>query len=404
MRVFLETLRSGSVSGAAERCNMSQPAATQAIGKLEAVVGAQLVLRLPRTITPTPSGALFRGRVERALDHLRVGALEARRISGHKPLQKSDFSRNVTPAQIRALIAVAGSGSFTVAARRLALSQPSVHRAARHLEEIAGVPLFRTTAVGVDLTAGAQVLALRAKLAQAEIRQGFEEIGTALGRDRATFALGSLPLARTAIVPRATHAMICQTPGFQVQVVDGRYDALLRSLREGDLDCLIGALRSPAPADDVTQERLFDDALAIVAHASHPLAQSKDVTLEATMAFPWVAPPKQTPAGRYLFDTLRIGTRDQTPVRVVSSSLVMLRGILAQGPYVSIISRHQISIEEAHGDIVPLPVRLAGNLRAIGLTYRRDWRPTDTQARYLDLLRGASRDSACGAVSDHAAQ
>jgi LysR family transcriptional regulator of gallate degradation len=387
MRVFVETVRTGSVSLAAERCSLSQPAATQAIGRLEADIGAPLLVRRARRFAVTPCGALFVRRVETALDHLHQGARASLRGPREGSAKRRPYDRLVTSAQLRTLIAVANAGSFTVAARTLDLAQPTVHRAARSLEEIAGVPFFQATGSGVELTTAAMAFVLGAKLAQAEIRQGIEEIGKELGEDLGTFNLGSLPLARTSIVPRAVHALISSTQGVQVRVVDGRYPELLRSLREGDLDCLIGALRDPPPADDVTQEPLFLDELAIVAHPSHPLAGRKGLALDDTLAYPWVAPPKSTPAGTYLFETLRIDQQPTTPVRVVSSSLVMLRGILAEGHYISIISRHQISIEESDGHIVPLDVSLTNSSRTIGLTYRSNWRPTDTQMLFMKHLR-----------------
>ncbi|WP_306734122.1 LysR family transcriptional regulator [Marimonas arenosa] len=388
MRVFLETARTGSVSMAADRCALSQPAATQAIKRLEHGLGAELLVRRTRSFALTRCGGLFAARVEAALTHLHNGAKAAMRGADRA---RAPFDRMVTAAQLRTLIAVAGSGSFTVAALKLGLSQPTVHRAARGLEEAAGVPFFRATASGVELTQAAQAFVLGAKLALAEIRQGVEEITREMGEERSQFVLGSLPLARTAIVPKATHAMIAGSPGVQVRVVDGRYDDLLRSLREGDIDCMIGALRDPPPADDIVQERLFDDALAIVAHPSHPLAGLTGLTLEDTLAYPWIAPPKSAPAGQYLFETLRIQDRPETPVRVVSSSLVLLRGLLAEGPYVSIISRHQIAVEERAGLITPLDIALTGDRRPIGLTTRAGWRPTETQDRFLDHLRAFAR-------------
>ena len=183
--------------------------------------------------------------------------------------------------------------------------------------------------------------------------------------------------------------MVSQVSGFQIRVLEGRYSGLLRSLREGDLDCLIGALRNPAPADDVEQEFLFQDALAVVAHPSHPLAKSRGLTLtlEDTLDFPWIAPPKETPAGQFLFEKLRIQDRPETPVRVVSSSLAVLRGVLAQGNYVSIVSRHQVHVDAQLGSIIPLNIRLSGHKRNIGLTFRRNWTPTKTQQQFIDFLR-----------------
>lgn len=386
MRVFLETAKSGSVSVAADACALSQPAATQAIRRLERDLDASLLVRQNRGFVPTECGALFQARAKTALEHLHNAAMAAER---GKARANAPLDRVVTAAQLRTLIAIAGAGSFTVAAKRLGLSQPTVHRAARGLEEAAGVAFFKATPVGVELTPAAQKFVLGAKLALAEIRQGLAEIGRAQGVERSRFVLGSLPLARTAIVPRAAHAMVSARPGMQVRVVDGRYDELLRSLREGDLDCMIGAMRDPPPAEDIVQEPLFGDALAIVAHPSHPLASLRGVTLEETLAYPWVAPPKTTPAGQYLYESLGIGQRPQTPVRVVSSSLVMVRGILAEGPYVSIISRHQVSVEERDGHIAVLDIDLKNNQRAIGLTTRAGWRPTESQAQFIQHLRDA---------------
>ncbi|PSL18931.1 LysR family transcriptional regulator [Shimia abyssi] len=387
MRVFLEAAATGSVSHAAERCHLSQPAATQAITRLESDLGAALLIRRRQQFSLTECGIAFQKRATSALAHLETGARAALRAAGATRRRRPSFERAVTAAQLRTLIAIANSGSFTVAARNLDLSQPTVHRAARSLEAQAEMTFFTARPSGVALTPAAESFVLGAKLAQAEIRQGIEEISRAQGKDKGTFLLGSLPLARTTIVPRAIHAMVSDNDGIQIRVIDGRYLELLRSLREGDLDCLIGALRDPPPADDVHQEFLFRDALAIVAHPSHPLAQRPSATLQDTLAYPWIAPPRETPGGQFLFETLRIEDREQTPVRIVSSSMVMLRSILAEGPYVSVVSRHQISVDENLGMITPLNIPLTGHHRDIGLTYRKGWHPTKTQAQFIEFLQ-----------------
>jgi DNA-binding transcriptional LysR family regulator len=387
IRVFLETARTGSVSEAAERCHLSQPAATQAIARLEADLGTPLLIRKRKRSVVTPCGAIVEHRAAKALQHLREGVQSAQREAGGKTRRKQSFDVSVTASQLRNLIAIADAGSFTVAAHSLGLSQPTVHRTARSLEAVAGIPFFTARSSGVRLTPAAEAFVRGAKLAKAEIRQTLEEISREIGQEQGTFVLGSLPLARTSIAPKAIHAMVSQVEGFQVRVVEGRYDELLRSLREGDIDCLIGALRSPAPAEDIVQDFLFRDALAIVAHPDHPLAKRRGLMLSDLLDFPWIAPPKQTPAGQYLFETLRLQDREQTPVKVVSSSMAILRGVLAEGPYLSVVSRHQINVDETLGAIAALDVSLSGHLRDIGLTYRHDWIPTETQAQFIEHLR-----------------
>ncbi len=405
LRVFMEVARCHSVSGAAKLAHLSQPAVTQAVSKLEQEFGAPLFQRLSDGMLPTAIGSAFLARVKVALDYLETGAREMIRISRRavasenaagtgrsgSRIRQRRLDHLFTATQLRALVALSEAGNFSVAARRIGVSQPSIHRAARNLESIAGMPLFNASAEGVDLTPAATLLALYTRLALAELQQGRDEVADLLGHDSGLIRIGSLPLARTSILPEAVDALISETQGVQVQVVDGSYSELLNRLRHGELDFLIGALRYPPPADDVEQEVLFKDPLAIVAGANHPLAKDAQIPIENTLDYPWIAPPRSTPAGTYLFEKLRIQDMPKTPVRVVSSSLILLRGLLATGNYITIISVHQVRHELESGLFVTLDVKLDGSERAIGLTFRRDWRPTPSQARLLDLVRMAAR-------------
>ena len=388
LRVFLEVARSHSISMAASRAHLSQPAVTQAVSNLEHQLGIQLFQRKNVGFHTTEIGALFMLRVSRALELLKTGA---RSCLAHSKSEKSagfsNFDELITAAQLRAIVAVSEAQNFSIAAANLGLSQPSVHRSARNLESLSGVRFFERSSSGITPTIAAQAFIRFTKLAYAEITQGLDEISVLNGMDTTTITVGSLPLARTHILPLAVNEMIQSTNGVQVNVIDGPYATHLQRLRSGDIDCIIGALREPIPAEDIVQERLFSDPLAIVAAHNHPLVGKAALTLEDALAYPWVAPPKNTPAGRYLFEKLQIQERKKTPVRAVSSSLVFLRGLLAQGEYLTIISRHQISEEVRQGLLVPLPIALNNSERPIGITFRKDWRPTETQSKFVDLLR-----------------
>lgn len=391
LRVFREVVRCKSVSLAAEQVHLSQPAVTQAISKLATDLGITLFERRSDGMYITEIGAVFAYRVDKALNHLQVGAREAVRLGQrHGARGFHQFDRLVTSAQLRALIATADASNFSMAARKIGISQPSLHRAARNLEQLSGLRLFNTAQEGVSLTLAAQEFSRRAKLAFAELKQGLDQVGAYLGRDSTHIVIGSLPLARTHILPNAIAKMIAGPNSVQIRVVDGPYEELLHRLRQGDFDCIIGALRLPPPVDDIVQETLFEDPLSIVVGNKHPLLERKNLTLEDTLEFPWVAPPKRTPAGTYLYEFLKIGELAQTPVRVVSSSHVLLRGLLTSGPFVTIISQRQARHEIEEGLLVPLPIELPNSARPIGLAFREDWRPTPTQSQFVKLLREAA--------------
>ena len=81
-------------------------------------------------------------------------------------------------------------------------------------------------------------------------------------------------------------------------MITAPYDDLLDHLRHGAIDFLLGALREPAPIEDVIQEPLFEDPLSVVARADHPLARRNSVDHADLLAFPWAVPGAETPDPR----------------------------------------------------------------------------------------------------------
>lgn len=68
---FLEIYRAGSLSAAAQRLGLSQPAVTGQLARLEEQLGEQLFIRTSRGVTPTPGAAALASRVGRPLDEIR---------------------------------------------------------------------------------------------------------------------------------------------------------------------------------------------------------------------------------------------------------------------------------------------------------------------------------------------
>ncbi|MFD0981130.1 LysR family transcriptional regulator [Tropicimonas aquimaris] len=392
LRAFCETARVGSISAAASEVHLSQPAITQALAKLEKSLDVALFVRNRVGIFLTEPGTGFRDRVARAQEHLRQGAERCGRAGGRK--RSGGFQRFdhlVTSAQLRALLAVEDAGNFSWAARRVGIAQPALYRTARDLERLSGVSLYGKTAQGIELTPAAQALALSARLAYAELKQGIDEINAWLGHDSAEVVIGAMPLAKSYVLPKAINDLTRLRPDVRVRVVDGPYADLLHGLRHGQIDLLIGALRDPVPADDVEQAPLFDDALAILARSGHPLAERTFVAIRDLADYAWVTPPKGVPT-RVLFDSLFSQADVEAPRRIVeTSSQIVLRGLLMGSDRLTILSPHQVRLEMEQGLLCRLKVELEGASRMIGLSTRKDWQPTATQSLLLELLAKAAR-------------
>lgn len=354
---------------------MSQPAVTQAIAKTERSFGCALFTRTPRGLFVTQQGNILAHRLRRAFAFLDQTLTDL-----------SPRLRMVaTSSQLEALIAVREAENFSLAARRLGLAQPTVHRAVTQLEEEAARPLFERTSYGIVATRSANQLAQAARLAFAELAQAETDIAETREEESGRIVIGAMPLSRSFILPKAIAEFRKLRTKMALHVVEGPYAELLSGLRRGEIDFLIGALRDPAPIGDVVQRPLFSDTLVIVCGRGHPLAPSKKPTLQQIASYPWIVGPKDTPLRRH-FDAL-FAAADLTPLSIVeSSSLILMREILDTTDHLGCISSLQAQAELSRRLITALPVDLEHTARPIGLTLRKDWIPTVAQSEFLELV------------------
>ncbi len=377
---------SGAIRIAADRVFMSQPALTQALRKLDDMAGTSLFARSGLGVTATPAGELLIRRAKRAIA-LMVDVERDIRTKYSAGSASSPLYRHLTASQLRALVAVAETGGYSTAARRLGVAQPTVHRAAKELEKTVGIDLFQPAARGVEPSEAAIQLARSAQLVFVEVRQGFEEVKELQGATESRIAVGCLPLARSELLPTAVTRLLSTYPDAQISILDGPYVEQLHALRNGHIDWLIGALRNPAPTKDVVQEHLFYQPLAIVVRPGHPLLDRAPTDIAAMASLEWVAPRRLAPA-REFFDAFFESNNIDPPTRVIEcSSLVATRGILRQSDRAALLSPLQVREDVAAGELAILVDAIPGSSRSIGLTMRHSWEPTMVQIEFVKILR-----------------
>ena len=391
LHCYREIARLGSLSAASRAVHLSQPAVTLAVAGLESHFGTRLLLRRSSGISLTPAGRICLVRIERALSQLSEAFLDINRTVGG---ERIDLSRLVRSRQLDALSAVVEFGNFSVAARARNASQSSVHRSARELEAAIGIALFETTSFGVSPTRDAEKLARRVRLAFLELIQAKAEIEVFQGGGSGRTVIGALPLARSHLLPAALLEFSQENPHHGVEIIEGTYQNLLGGLRTGDIDFVIGALRDPLPAPDVLQEHLFDDPLAVIARAGHPLARNRRPTIKALRKFQWIAPRQGSPLRAHFDALFSPGGFDSPATSLECNSLGAARAFLLESDRLMLSSAHQVHYELRAGMLITLPHPAGKVVRPIGLTLRRTWRPTVAQVDLLDILRRVARAAA----------
>lgn len=381
--------RHGSVSAASQAVHLSQPALTQALAKLETILGRRLFDRLPSGVTATAAGEIFLPRARWAIEELAEGVRAVRRSARLKPIAYPE--RVLSMAQLKALIAVEAAGSYSVGGRNIGLSQPSVRRAVKEIELALGVPLLVRVGKAMRATTAAERLLRSIRLAAAELEAGLDELDALAQAGAGRLTIGTLPLPRAGLLPRALGPFALAHPSAVITVIEGGYGELSAELQAGAIDLIVGALRDPAPSPDLIEETLFIDDLFVVGRSGHPLASRAiggGAPSPAELAgYPWVIGARGAPM-RKTWEAMFAG-RDKPAVRIESASILTARGLLLSGDWLALMSPDQFRIEQAAGLLTPLGPAAPGSARKIGVTTRRDWRPTPTQAAFLTALRAA---------------
>jgi DNA-binding transcriptional LysR family regulator len=407
LRAFEAVADRESISAAAKAIHLSQPSVTQAIGDLERKVGAALFDRRRTGCYLTSAGGIFRPRVLRMLTQIRNALSEP--VVGPAFVDRNgaaSLERKITDAQVRGLIAISESVSFDDAARRLAITEPSLHRSARTLERTLRRTLYRRTAQGFTTTPPGAELARRFKLAAREIEYGIDEIGAAQGRFVSRIVVGNIPHSNTHLISAAINELLAKFPDASVEVLDGHYNDLLTALRSGGLDLVYGVLRRPKWAFDVEERLLFSNPYAVVARRDHPLRTLRRITTADLARYDWVLPPQGTPR-RHAFELIFNGRKSKPKVSIETTSLGIYRTVLATSDRLSLFSHREVDDDRIAG-IEALPYDSSRLRRADGIAIRNDWKPTSIHLEFLERLtalasvRGTKRNGAAVTAASRA--
>lgn len=357
----------GGVSAAARVVNLTQPAITQGLAKLERQLGMPLFERTPAGMVPTEAARLLAPRVEAALRLMDC--------------------RHATAGQIRAFLAVAAAGGYAGAAKRTGLSEPALHRAIGDLSLAIGHPLLERRGRAVGLTARGAAVVRRFRLGMAELQSAMSELALLAGREVRRVAVGAMPLSRAKILPAAIMGFHAQYPRVGVAVIEGSYAELVGPLRDGEIDMMVGALRPSLGDDGLVQRRLFEDRPVIIGRPGHPLADlTGPITSEAMLAYPWIMPGEGTPLRAQWQAMFAAAGARPPPVLIECGSVMMVRQMLLESDFLTLLSADQVAVELEAGWLAKLADAPGDVSRVIGVTTRADWRPTALQSHFLDLL------------------
>lgn len=181
-----------------------------------------------------------------------------------------------TLRQLRFLVALAETGSFSRAAGLSNVTQSTLSAGLKEMETCLGVSVAERTTHNVLMTPVGLDLAERARDILARVAD-FEALARADSTTGANeIKLGAIPTVGPFLLPRALPMLRAKWPGMKVYLREELTEQLVASLMDGRLDLILIALPHDLPAQIETED-LFDDGYSLAVQRGHKLANLVEV-------------------------------------------------------------------------------------------------------------------------------
>ncbi|CAM3150615.1 LysR family transcriptional regulator, pca operon transcriptional activator [Paracoccus aminovorans] len=291
---------------------------------------------------------------------------------------------------IRVFLAIAAEGNLSAVARAQGVTQPALSRSLAELEDLLAAPLFRREKRRLILTEQGALFRHHAAAAV----QALETAAAVLhpegpgGRIR----VGILPTAATRLFPVIALRFRQIAPQVTLAVETGPHSHLVRLLRDGAIDLMIGRMPAARDMAGLRFEHLYEDPIALVSRAGHPLAGQP--VAQALAACPLILPPGDAIIRRAVDEYLLVLNRATPQPAFETVALAVGRGILAGSDALWFISRGVVADELQRGTLIEWPTGAAFLSGAVGLTWRQSGGQAGPEKTGLDLIRRLAQEEA----------
>ncbi|MBV2163155.1 MAG: LysR family transcriptional regulator [Comamonas sp.] len=193
---------------------------------------------------------------------------------------------NVTLRQLHAFIAVAQTGSFTLAAERLFVTQSALSGLIRELESSLGLRLFDRSTRRLRLSVIGQELYPQIEKILHDLEGVVSEAGNLKALQRGKVRIAVPQLLACTLLPQVMADFKALHPGVQLRMVDCAVESVMARVFSGEVDIGIGPERETN--SDIEAAELFTLPFMVVLPPGHPLAEQEQVVWQDLSAQPLV--------------------------------------------------------------------------------------------------------------------
>jgi DNA-binding transcriptional LysR family regulator len=296
--------------------------------------------------------------------------------------------RRVKLRDLHIALAVADSGSMSKAAEVLAVSYPVVSKTISELERTLGVKLFDRSISGAEPTHYGRALLKCGRAVFDEMRQGLENIEFIKQPDSGDLRIGSSELMDGGLLPAIIEEFSRIFPRVALHVMHSnialqQYD----SLRNRDVELVLGQYPVSFVEHDLIAETLFDDSTLVVTGTESDLAKRRKITLADLLKELWVlTQPGSLP--RALQEQIFKMNGVEVPTASVSTlSLQLYTRLVETGHWLGLVPGSVVRFGEKRMRIKVLPIQLRSPPRPVGVITVRNRTLSPLAERFIDCAR-----------------
>jgi DNA-binding transcriptional LysR family regulator len=204
--------------------------------------------------------------------------------------------------QFRYFIEVANHRSFTRAARRLHISQPTLSQQIRSLENLLGTKLFVRSSGGLTLTQAGNAFQVRASATLREAQSAIDDARAASEGFLGRLEVVCGPMAEYSILQDVLAIARRETPKLNIRVHFLPESDQIIGVRAGMADVGFMGCFSASADPNLVCETLYKECGIVMMPSTHRLARRKTVRLSDFAKEKWILPSRdQSPVVHDLF-------------------------------------------------------------------------------------------------------
>jgi DNA-binding transcriptional LysR family regulator len=280
--------------------------------------------------------------------------------------------------------AVAQTGSMTLGAERLDISQPAVSKQVQELEHALSVHLFDRIGRRVHLSQAGEILADYARRLFALAHEAQEAMADVRAAGRGRLVIGASTTIGTYLLPGVLAEFWRRHPRVELLVEIENTEQVHRRLARLELD--VGLTEGFVEEEDLDAEIFHRDELVVIAPPSHRLAGKPRVSLSALQEEPFIL--REPGSGTRAVEERALACL-KLPVRVAMAlgSTEAIKRVVAESVGLAIVSRLAVHGECAAGTLAVLPVAGLHIERPLHLVRRKGRRDGPALQAFCAVLR-----------------